>query len=272
MIISVIKLTVFFLIFSTYIYCIDIEVLPQKVSVGDVFVIKVFKKDDVKLSIGKSNFPTFLSDDGKFRRVILGVPSWWDSGNYDIFVDGKNTDVSIEIIKKEFPTQEIKVAPEKIVENEKTKVQREIISERILTKTKYKMWEGRFIMPVEGKITSEFGVRRKVNDKARGYHRGIDISAPLGSIIKASNAGKVVLVGEFILPGKVVIINHGQGIVSTYYHLSEILVQEDELVKKGQPIGKVGSTGVATGSHLHWGMYIFGVDVNPLNFVNNIYE
>jgi murein DD-endopeptidase MepM/ murein hydrolase activator NlpD len=82
----------------------------------------------------------------------------------------------------------------------------------------------------------------------------------------------VVLVGEFILPGKVVIINHGQGIVSTYYHLSEILVKEGEFVKKGQTIAKVGVTGMVTGAHLHWGMYVFGVDVNPLNFVNNEYE
>ncbi|MFH1824084.1 MAG: hypothetical protein ABH873_02510 [Candidatus Firestonebacteria bacterium] len=230
---KMLKLGMFLLMFSGYIHPIDIEVLPHKVSLGDVFVVRVFEKDKINLTIGKSTFPTFISNDRKFRQVILGVPSWWKAGRYPVFINGEEANISLEIIRKEFPTQEIKIAPEKVIENEETKKQREIIFKKILTKTEEKIWKGKFIIPVEGRITTDFGMKRKVNNETRGYHKGIDISANTGTIIKASNEG---------------------------------------VVKKGQTMAKVGATGLATGAHLHWGMYIFGVDVNPLNFINNLYD
>lgn len=250
----------------------EVKLSTGKVSAGDVLVIKVLASKEVRIGIGKSLFPTYPADGEKARRVIIGVPSWWDEGTYEVLVNGRNSGKSFEVVRKEFPEQKIKIAPEKVVENEETRKQRELMYKSIATLSSKKLWKGRFIMPVGGLISTEFGMRRVVNNETRGYHKGIDISADIGTEIKAPNSGKVVMTGNYLLPGRFIIIDHGQGIVSTFYHLSRILVKVVDFVKQRQIIGKVGATGMSTGAHLHWGMYVFSIDVNGMNFINNVYD
>ena len=125
------------------------------------------------------------------------------------------------------------------------------------------LWEGKFIRPTEGRLTSPFGKYREYNTGVRRHHYGTDIANVVGTPIYASNHGIVTLADRLHIYGNAVILNHGQGVSTSYNHLSEIHVKTGERVKKGQRIGLMGATGQATGSHLHWGMVVKGVAVTP---------
>lgn len=125
------------------------------------------------------------------------------------------------------------------------------------------LWEGKFIRPTEGRLTSPFGKYREYNTGVRRHHYGTDIANVVGTPIYASNRGVVSLADRLHIYGNAVIINHGQGISSSYNHLNEIHVKVEDRVEKGQRVGLMGATGQATGSHLHWGMVVKGVAVAP---------
>ncbi len=108
----------------------------------------------------------------------------------------------------------------------------------------------------------------RLQAKPRRSHTGEDISAPTGTPILAPNAGKVVLVGHFFFNGRSVVIDHGLGLISMYFHLSAVDVEKGALVKTGEQIGLVGKSGRVTGPHLHWGMRLNGARVDPYAFVD----
>lgn len=124
-----------------------------------------------------------------------------------------------------------------------------------------------YIVPLESKITSDFGKARVYNDTLKGYHSGTDFRAKIGTPIIASNDGKVVLAENRFYSGNSVIIDHGQGIYTCYYHLSEFKVKTGDMVKKAQLIGLSGATGRITGPHLHFSARVGGVQVDPMQLV-----
>lgn len=121
-----------------------------------------------------------------------------------------------------------------------------------------------FITPVEGRISSIFGLRRFFNQQARRPHSGLDIAAPEGTPIKAVEAGTVIESGDFFFSGNMVYIDHGQGIISMYAHMHRIDVKVGDPIEKGQIIGTVGETGRVTGPHLHLGIYVNQTLVDPV--------
>ncbi len=130
-------------------------------------------------------------------------------------------------------------------------------------------WTLDFHPPVEGSRFTEnrnFGARRIFNGHPRNPHGGEDYPAPVGGPVSSINHGRVALTGEYFLSGKSVLIDHGRGLFSMYFHLSTIGVKEDEFVRKGQLIGKAGSTGRATGPHLHLEIHLRGDTINPNDF------
>jgi len=125
-------------------------------------------------------------------------------------------------------------------------------------------FKGQFGEPSPAPRSSPFGVRRIRNGKTAGFHRGLDYAGGWGAPIYAPADGKVTLVGpNFTLLGNCVIVNHGEGLTSLYLHMSSINVNEGDMVKKGQVIGKIGNTGASTGPHLHYATYFHGVPVDP---------
>ncbi len=129
-------------------------------------------------------------------------------------------------------------------------------------------WQGPFSWPIDIEkwpTTSPYGVRRIYNEGVvRGYHTGQDIAAPEGTPVYAPAAGVVILAEPLQVRGNAVIIDHGAGVTSNYWHLSEIAVKAGQTVARGEVIGKVGTTGLSTGAHLHWEMRIYGIPVNPV--------
>jgi len=135
------------------------------------------------------------------------------------------------------------------------------------TPIKLKDWE--MIEPAKGQISSEFGVRRFINNQPRNRHSGMDIAAPEGSEVSAPLSGEIIIASNFFYKGNVIYINHGGGLVSSYSHLSQIKIKNGDEVKKGDLIGLIGKTGRVTGPHLHWEVYLMGIAINPEIFLNS---
>ncbi len=129
------------------------------------------------------------------------------------------------------------------------------------------LWNSEFIEPVKGRISGRFGSRRIINGKPKRPHSGEDIAAPTGTTVVAINSGMVRLTIDHFFTGKGVILDHGLGLFSMYFHLSVVDVMQGQIVEKGQPIGKVGATGRATGPHLHWGVRLYGSRINPYSLL-----
>ena len=129
-----------------------------------------------------------------------------------------------------------------------------------------KGWRESFIWPVKGRISGMFGSQRIYNGDPGSYHSGIDIAAPTGTYYVAPADGVVTLAASspFTLEGNLLMIDHGMGLNSAFLHSSEILVKEGQHVKRGEPIGRIGSTGSATGPHLHWSMKWNNARIDPI--------
>jgi lysostaphin len=136
------------------------------------------------------------------------------------------------------------------------------------TLTDQRHWDEPFVLPVPGCQTSLFGVQRLYNGKPSGnYHSGVDQRGAEGTPIVATAGGTVKVARQFNIHGGTVGIDHGQGVVSTYLHMSKIAAEEGAAVRKGDVIGYVGTTGRSTAPHLHWGIAVNGVHVNPAEWV-----
>jgi murein DD-endopeptidase MepM/ murein hydrolase activator NlpD len=130
-----------------------------------------------------------------------------------------------------------------------------------------RQWTRQFLRPRTSVVTSAFGSGRVFNGQVTSRHLGVDFRGGVGDTIRAANRGIVALVDEFFLAGNVVYIDHGEGVVTGYFHLSKPLVTPGDTVERGQKIGLVGGTGRVTGPHLHWSARYGAVTVNPLDLI-----
>ena len=173
------------------------------------------------------------------------------------------------IEETEFESENIRV-PKRMVDYDK-KTRRRIKEEKELVmnvtgkRSNEKLWQGAFLLPLDNAVTSGFGTKRTLNWKKPYRHGGLDIKAKKGNPIIASNSGRVALAKPLFLGGNAVIIDHGLGLFTAYYHLSKIKAVEGSFVSKGDVIGLSGKTGRATGPHLHWGVALDGKWLNPLS-------
>jgi murein DD-endopeptidase MepM/ murein hydrolase activator NlpD len=124
-------------------------------------------------------------------------------------------------------------------------------------------WSGKFKAPVDVPISDVFGTRRTFNGKVQSMHQGLDYAAPTGTPVSAVNSGTVLLAGPLYFEGNCVVLDHGQGLLTLYLHLSEIKVKQGERIERGQEVGLSGGTGRATGPHLHLAVRWQGVYLNP---------
>lgn len=172
------------------------------------------------------------------------------------------------------PIDIIRLTPDRMALQKDPRLEAESrrIGEIIRTRSAPQAWQGNFQLPVSARGHG-YGKQRRYVERSRkgrkrapsftGYHRGLDFSLDPGTPVVAANAGRVLAAEPFVLPGNAVFIDHGQGIITSYFHLQEIRVKASALVAKGDVIGTVGSTGRSTGPHLHWSVYAQGQTVNP---------
>jgi len=188
--------------------------------------------------------------------------------------DGKSEDIwkKIPVLTREFPKKKLWVREEYVFPppEAKERIKREAEMLETVYSFPFPEWlaEGEFILPFSAEAAPNFGERRFYNDELSSFHTGVDISAPLGAPILASNSGKVVLASDLYFAGKTVIIDHGLGLFTFYCHFSEIKVKRGELIRKGDTIGLAGATGRVTGPHLHWGVKIYADRVDPFSLLS----
>jgi murein DD-endopeptidase MepM/ murein hydrolase activator NlpD len=131
-----------------------------------------------------------------------------------------------------------------------------------------RLWRETFRTPIdEGRPTGGFGLRRLINNQPRSPHTGYDWAAPVGTPVLAANAGRVALVARHFFAGQLVVLDHGLGLATLYFHLDEPRVATGDVVTRGQTIGTVGATGRVTGPHLHFGVLLGGARVDPLTLL-----
>lgn len=172
----------------------------------------------------------------------------------------------IEIKEKAFSTQYLEVTSEQqemYKNTEKINQDRKKVEKALSNPIEEPYFSGKFVQPLEGRISTMYGYSRYINGELDSRHLAIDIAAPEGTPILAPNNGKVVLADYLYLSGNRVIIDHGSYLFSSFSHLIKLNVQTGDTVKKGDIIGWVGSTGFSTGPHLHHAMYVHGFAVNP---------
>jgi murein DD-endopeptidase MepM/ murein hydrolase activator NlpD len=173
-----------------------------------------------------------------------------------------------EFSRKRFYVNEAMLAPP-AKEQERVKREQELVAAVYGIITSEWLGTGSFMSPIpDREAAPNFGQQRIYNKSYTSIHQGVDIAAPWGSPVRASNSGRAVLASSLYLSGKTVIIDHGQGVFSLYCHFSQILVKRGDLVKKGQVIARVGNTGRSTGPHLHWGIRILDSRVDPFSLVS----
>lgn len=180
----------------------------------------------------------------------------------------------IEIYEKEYKKERLKVASSRVKfsKKDKKRIKKERIEAMKIYRKKSKRFypKAPFIYPLDSKITSAFGTKRIFNDTLKSYHSGTDFRAKKGEPVKAVADGKVVLVKNRFFAGNSIIIDHGQGVYSGYYHLSKFKVKKGEFVKRGQVIALAGATGRVTGPHLHLSMRVNAVQVDPIDFIKTV--
>lgn len=167
---------------------------------------------------------------------------------------------SIAVAKKSYPTQRLRVAPDKVdlspEDVARQEREREHLHRVVSTYSDSAPKALALRAPVSGRRSSSFGLRRVFNGQARNPHNGMDIAAASGTPVRAAQAGTVIDTGDYFFPGRTVVLDHGMGLLSLYAHLSEIDVAAGASLRTGEPLGKVGATGRVTGPHLHFSVYL----------------
>lgn len=220
---------------------------------------------------------TFFPHQDNTYAGLLGVDMQDQPGEYPLTIHivypqrTERRHVSVLVLKQAYPEQRLTLPKAMVDLDQKTlvrvKAESQALRQAFESVVPRPLWKGRFLEPVRGQISGRFGSRRIINGQPRSPHSGEDVAAPEGTPVAAMNHGIVRLTINHFFTGKGVIVDHGLGLFSMYFHLSAVDVEQDQTVQKGQMIGKVGSTGRATGPHLHWGVRLNGARVDPYSLL-----
>jgi murein DD-endopeptidase MepM/ murein hydrolase activator NlpD len=212
-----------------------------------------------------------LTDKNNKHWAVIGIPLNQKIGKVSYQIDGK--DFSFIIKNKAYKEQHLTVKRKHSnpPEDQIKRIQKESRLSKIAFTTFSNINKSqaysRFLLPTEGPISSPFGLKRFFNEQPRRPHSGIDIAAPRGSDIIAPADGEIILTGDFFFNGNSIFIDHGQGLITLYCHMDQLESKIGDKVKAGDVIGKVGSTGRATGPHLHWTVSLNNSRIEPLLFL-----
>ncbi len=193
-------------------------------------------------------------------------------GIYTLIINNKKIPLHVEL--KKYKKEYIKVAKSKVKPEKKSlnKIYKEYKNAMKIyaTVTPKRYWSKPFILPLNSKLTSSYGNARMFNHTLKSFHSGADFRAKIGTPIRASNDGVVVIAGKRYYAGGSVVIDHGEGLYSCYFHLSKILVHVGQKVKQKELLGLSGKSGRVSGPHLHYGIRLYSYAINPLQFTKEI--
>jgi murein DD-endopeptidase MepM/ murein hydrolase activator NlpD len=209
--------------------------------------------------------------------ALLGIDMQETPGTHELKVEitsrsgTRPLSYHVLVIKERYPTQRLQLPRDMVDLDEehliRVKAEQEQVRAALEAVSPEKLWRSGFMQPVQGQPSGAFGGIRIINGQPRNPHNGEDIVAPVGTDVLAMNDGVARLTVDHFFSGKGVVLDHGLGLYSMYFHLSEVAVRDGESVTRGQRIGKVGASGRATGPHLHWAVRLNGSRVNPYSLI-----
>ena len=235
----------------------DIDAVP-----GGLVAVPVASEESV-VRVAERRQPVFATAAGAV--ALVGIPLD-TAGTLTIVVDGARREIALAAAS--YREQHLTIARQDYVtpsaeQLKRYRRERAALDAAIGSYSARSMARFPWPAPVPGRRSDTFGARRFFNGEARNPHRGMDIAAAAGTEIVAPDAGRVVLVDEQFFSGNTVVVDHGNGIVSLYAHLSRTAVAVGDVLERGTPLGNVGATGRVTGPHLHFAVYVGGTAINP---------
>jgi murein DD-endopeptidase MepM/ murein hydrolase activator NlpD len=252
---------------------VAVSVTPKEPHPGDVVLVQLAgARPGVRVEWNGQPLHLFPVRDG--LAAVVGVDLDTPPGRIawrvvpETVAGGSRLSGAVLVRAKTFPVQHLTLPPNQVdldpptlarVESE----QRELAAV-LADSAPERLWQGPFRVPVDGgRPTGGFGLRRMINGQPRSPHAGFDWAAPEGTPVLAANTGRVALVAEHFFAGRNVVLDHGLGLFTLYFHLSEVRVARGETVASGQSVGAVGATGRVTGPHLHFAVILGGARVDP---------
>jgi len=261
---------------------ISAAIRPPAIYQGQVVVIKASPPPgmtSLQYNAGGRSVSFWKDDSGGVYAALLGIDLEEKPGPHSLTIhaagpDGKKRTQTLAytVLEKTFPAQYLTVPESKVSLSRKNRAryerEKKILDAMFAGSSQKKIWHSPFQKPLPAEVDTPFGVRRFFNNKPKNPHSGVDFKAARGAPVAASGDGIVALTGDFFFPGKSVFIDHGTGVITMYFHLDSIAVTKGDTVSAGETIGLVGSTGRATGPHLHWGARVNNQRVDPLSLLS----
>ena len=267
------------LIFPSTTHALKLRVMwnPSKVKPGSAVVLKVEAPVELRKAevvAGGERFPLIKTGTWSYS-VLIGIDMKYKYAIYPVKIElfplkgdaPYRIKADLKVPGREYGSQSL-LLPQGMVELSDERAARarndtSTVREALRHRSEVRYWKGPFIMPLTGRLTGEYGVRRILNEKEKSPHKGMDVASPEGAPIRAANGSVVSLAEELLLSGNTVVLDHGWGVSTIYAHMRSVAVKEGQIVRRGQIIGEVGSTGRASGPHLHFGAEIRGASIDP---------
>lgn len=256
---------------------------PASVPQGDTLAVRIETNKPAEVDGTLGGIPlTFWSNDDLTHTALVGVSAIADLEDLALYVTATDLDnqvvslnSNVDIVGGSFENEYLVFDEETsaLLDSSYTAPEAALLSQIYGSFTSDRYWDGTFSWPVseDTPITSYFGTRRWYGDAFYSYHAGTDLGAEAGTPVLACADGVVALAETLYVRGNAVIIDHGQGVFTGYYHMSELDVKVGQTVHTGDQLGLVGTTGLSTGAHLHWELEIGGIPVNVLEWTQTAY-
>ncbi|MDO8673981.1 MAG: M23 family metallopeptidase [Dehalococcoidia bacterium] len=255
---------------------VTVQIDPPKVGQGHTVSIRISSSEPVTLTGTLEGQSLTLSPlDGRFWTVAgFDADSRVGPRSLNLAAVDKvglqiTVQIPITVTRVDYPTESLEIPEDRsdLLDPAVANAEIAFLDKVYAALTAEKLWSGSFAIPALAETSSPFAISRSYNGGPMGgHHGGMDIAANEGVPVAASNRGRVAVAEPLKVRGNVVILDHGMGVYSAYFHLSQIRVQKDQMIEKGQIVGLVGNTGLSTGAHLHWEMRVTGAAVDPLEW------
>jgi murein DD-endopeptidase MepM/ murein hydrolase activator NlpD len=212
-----------------------------------------------------------VKEDGKRWIAVVGIPLTTKPGAQQVQVaDGRV--LTFQVGAKHYREQRITLKNQEQVNPSAAnlkRIERELAEQTSAYRSFSSGMPSNLLLdkPVDGPLSSPFGLKRFFNGEERNPHSGLDFAVPAGTSIRSPAAGKVILIGDYFFNGNTVFVDHGQGFISMFCHLSKIDVKLGQVLPRGGVVGRVGATGRATGPHMHWNVSLNDARVDPAIFI-----
>ncbi len=257
--------TLFLMLMATPLFA---SFTPQQAAVPGGVVLIQLPHDTQPSGIYFNNRRVMTIQHQERWHAVVGLPLSLKPGTHHLQMDSSKQKLAFVVEAMAYETQYITVKNKRHVNPNKLDMDR-IGKESAEIKSALRSWRDappslpELALPVQGRLSSSFGLQRYFNEQPRKPHSGIDIAAPEGTPITSPADGVVVRTGAYFFNGNSVFVDHGQGLITMYCHMHEIAVSEGASVKQGELLGSVGTTGRSTGPHLHWGVSLNDARINP---------